>query len=388
MRRAARHIVALVVIGTAVFFGTQPVRAVESFGIGAIPANPQPDNPRTKSIFVYDTPAGKVVNDGVRVINNSQSTRTMKVYAVDSEQSSDGAFACAQAAQTPKDVGSWIKLQKTEVTLDPGKSEVVPFTLTTPPNVDVGEHDGCIAIEESKPPAQSSNNGIVLSFRSALRVAAIVPGDISAKLQFIEVKDNMIQNKLVLSPVLKNTGNISVDAGIHVGLVNVFGQQVSGDEGQFAVLTKNESRFNFETTPPFWGGWYKLQSSADYQPLRQSLAKNTPKATVEGPSRWLYVAPHPLALLIYAVVIVGLVVGSAWWVIRRRTWRFMHQHATMYVIEEGDNLQTLAASHKVNWKILAKLNKLRPPYALKPGQHLKIPDPKKSVPPKQRTTKG
>lgn len=354
---------------------TVPAHAIESFGIGAVPANPRADNPRTKSIFVYDTPPEKVITDGVRVVNNSKTKRTIKVYAVDSARSSDGAFACAQAADPKQEVGKWIALEKQEVTLQPGQNEVVPFTLKVPAKVDVGEHNGCIAIEEAQNPSQANGNGIVLSFRSALRVAAVVPGDISAQLRFVNVKDQLQRSKMVISPIVKNTGNVSVDATVHVGLKNILGQPAVAREGQFAVLTKDESRFNFELDPPFWGGWYQLEANATYQPLRSSAAAHVSTQHTKATSRWLYVAPQPLAMLLYCIALLIIVGGMAVWIIRRRTWRFMHQHAKKYTIKEGDNLQRIATIHHANWKTLAKLNNLKPPYTLRVGHTLKVPSP-------------
>lgn len=350
-----------------------PAWAVESFGVGAIPAHPRPDNPRTKSIFVYEIEPGNTQTDAVRVINNTDQTRTIKVYAVDSEHSSDGAFACAQAVEQKKDVGAWLNLGTDQVTLAPGSNQDIAFEVRVPTTAETGEHNGCIAIEDIAAPTQNTGNGIVIHFRSALRVAVTIPGDTHASLTFTRFTTEERQQALNVSPVLQNTGNVSVDASVKVKLLTAFGTSLAAAEGTFVVLNKNESRFNFELPRPFWGGWYWLESSVNYAPLQQSSAKQHEKTHVSAPSRWLFVTPQPLAWLVYAFVLAVAVFGCIFLICRRRRWKRLHQATTTHVVKNGDSLQSLAAAAGVSWRSIAKMNRLKPPYSLTVGQRVQLP---------------
>lgn len=124
--------------------------AIEYGGFGGRPAFPRADNPRTESIFVHTLEPGAVQKEGVTVINNSTETKTVFVYAADSTPSTGGAFACKQFAEEQTDVGSWIKLEKNEIKLAAGSTQMIPFTITIPNNASVGEHNGCILIQEKK----------------------------------------------------------------------------------------------------------------------------------------------------------------------------------------------------------------------------------------------
>lgn len=44
-----------------------------------------------------------------------------------------------------------------------------------------------------------------------------------------------------------------------------------------------------------------------------------------------------------------------------------------YTVKEGDTLSSIAAALKVEWKALAELNNIQPPYDLDPGTELKLP---------------
>ena len=151
------------------------VFAVEYGGIGGRPAYPRSDNARTESIFIHTLNPGQVQNEGVSVVNNSAEAKTILVYAVDSTPSTGGAFACEQLSQPKDDVGAWITLEKEDLLLESGTNELIPFTITVPQTASVGEHNGCIVIQEklAKPDGKS---GVNLSFRTGLRVAVTIPG--------------------------------------------------------------------------------------------------------------------------------------------------------------------------------------------------------------------
>lgn len=156
--------------------------AIEYGGFGGRPAYPRADNPRTESIFVHTLEPGAVQKEGITVVNNSTETKTVLVYAADSTPSTGGAFACKQFSEEKTDVGSWISLNKTELTLSAGSTQIVPFTITVPANAGVGEHNGCVLIQEKKP-KRDDQPGVNLSIRTGLRVAIMVPGDIERKLE-------------------------------------------------------------------------------------------------------------------------------------------------------------------------------------------------------------
>ncbi len=138
------------ILATFLFLAPFFTYAIEYGGLGGRPAFPQEDNPRTDSIFVHTAEPGTVIEEGVRVVNNKQETKTALVYATDSTPSTGGAFACEQMSDTKDTVGAWIQLEKSEVTLEPGTNELVPFTITIPAHASVGEHNGCIVIQEKK----------------------------------------------------------------------------------------------------------------------------------------------------------------------------------------------------------------------------------------------
>jgi len=71
------------------------------------------------------------------------------------------------------------------VTLKPATNQVIPFVIHTPANADVGEHNGCILIQEKKPKSSIDQVGVSLSMRTGIRVAITIPGELQRKLEII-----------------------------------------------------------------------------------------------------------------------------------------------------------------------------------------------------------
>ncbi len=211
-------------------------QAVEYGGIGGRPAYPVAGNPRTESIFIHTLNLGDVQKEGVLIVNNSGETKTILVYGVDSTPSTGGAFACKQFSEPKTDVGAWISLSESEVTLAPAANKLVPFMITVPNSASVGEHNGCIILQEKKA-AVENQGGASLSFRTGLRVAITVPGDLSRKLEIagfdLTKKDN---GNFLLQPKVKNLGNVSIDADAKVTTRYFFGLTYMNDGGQYPIL--------------------------------------------------------------------------------------------------------------------------------------------------------
>ncbi len=382
---------AIATILVAVIASSLSTAAIESQGIGAVPANPNPSNPRSKSIFVYTAKGGTTINDAVKVINNTTQAKTIDVYPVDSQIASDGAFACAQAVDKKTGVGSWISLNKPQVTVPSFQSVTVPFTITLPNNADAGEHNGCIVIQDANPNAKQRQGGVILSFRSAIRVAITVPGDLTAKLTLNAVVQKSIKNnKIVVTPTYANDGNVSLDTTSNVNLKTVFGNSVSSAGGQFPILPKTTAKFNFELKRPFWGGFYKRDVSTKYIKLSDQ-GKNVQPSSLPTDSHWVFIAPQPPALVLEIAVLIFIIAVVAVYMRKRNERKVLTQKLTDYKVKKGDDIQSLAKKSGIAWKTLAKINKLKPPYTIKPGETVKLPKDKTKTkstsPPKSKTTK-
>lgn len=364
----------LAVVAAVAFVLVPSSQAFAASGnIGGRPANPQSGNERTKSIFVKTIAAGESANDAVEVVNSTGKVKRVQVYATDSVRSSGGAFACAQAADAVKAVGGWISPRTTTVTVPADQSVKVPFTINVPKTADVGEQNGCIVIQEQTDP--TFQGGIGISFRTAIRVAVLVPGDITKKLAATGLKVAEKGDKVILSPSAKNTGNVSVDTKVNTKIKSIFGKTASSSDNTFPVLRGERAEWNIESNKPFWGGFYIASYNLSYDSSDNFIGSTNNKniKTVAGQSKLFFAPPSAVALIVELLALAALIAAATVVVVRRRRRKQTHNEWVDYTVKKNENIQTIAKSHNVTWKALARANNLAAPYLVEPGQTIKAP---------------
>jgi hypothetical protein len=370
-----QRLVFAIALGSVFFFSLSTVSNALGGGWGGKPAYPDPDNPRTESIYVLSLEPGTSHDDGVLVVNNSEETKSFYIYAQDSAPSSDGGFACQQLGEESTDVGSWVTLEKDEVTLEPSGTEVVAFTVDVPEDVDIGEHNGCILIQD-KAVNESESSGLRLSLRTAIRMAITIPGDIVKELEIVDFTVEPSGNAVVLTPSIRNLGNVSVDTTISTETKSILGTAVGTTGGTFPVLRDEAGTFNLEIDRPFWGGWYRSDLTVEYDANPDTALGEKEGATLTQltwPPVWFFVMPTTPGLAIEGGTLLFVLVLFYLMVVAARRKRWVAEKWIAYTVVDGDNLQSLAKTRNVSWKLLAKMNKLKPPYILSAGKEIRIP---------------
>lgn len=364
---------ALLIFST--IFVLSEAKALEYGGIGGRPAYPRADNPRTESIFIHTLTPGTSQEEGVLLVNNSADKKTLLVYGVDSIVSSGGAFACRQFSEAKEGVGAWLELEKAEVELNPGASELIPFNIKVPADASVGEHNGCIVIQEKKEEG-GEQAGVNLSFRTGLRVAVSIPGDIVRELAIVSFSlERGKQGSIILTPELENRGNVSIDADVKIITKNIFGLEKVEQGGEFPILRDQSSTWNFEVKKPFWGGFYRSQLRVSYQQAPDTeIGKDSsaPLTVLEGETLTFFSAPQAWALVIEILVLLAIIALIFLFLISRKRRNWVRRSWREEEVEVSD-IKSLADARRVSWKLLAKVNGLKAPYVLEKGRKLKLP---------------
>lgn len=360
-----------------------PVAAQPSSGggIGGRTTQVDPNNPRTQSIFIHEINRGKSASDKVLVINRTDKERTIELKSVDGITTNTGAYACRENAEEVKGSGAWVKLAKTELTLPAGGEEAVDFTIEVPANADVGEHNGCITFRDVEPEVKSEG-GVVLRMRQAIRTVITVPGKkqrnlgIKSLKQIDNPKDESSQDQH-FEMQISNQGNVSADVDAQIKIKNLFGFKVAGNGGEYVVVPDNTLTQNFKTElRPIFGGWYRVESSLRYDKRLGVFGTKDKNAEFEeksGPSLTIFIWPTALgwALIFLILLTIGVLV---WWLINKRNKeKLANRHVARYVVRKGDTLVGLSERAGYDWKTIARMNGLKPPYALREGQSLRVP---------------
>jgi len=371
--------VGLLLVGLMVLALFSGEAGADSGNIGGKPANPDPQNPRTSTIFIKTIQLGASAQDAIEIINNTTEEKSIEVYAVDSVRSSGGAFACAQAAEPIENAGKWVEMSSSELKLASGKKITVPFTVTVPEQADIGEHNACIVIQEKKD--ETFQSGIGLNFRTAVRVAVLVPGDIIKEIRATGINVAPKQRKIDITAKVKSESNVSLDTLVAVNLRPLFYGEGSSKENTFPVLRGEEAEWNFEFDKPFWGGLYRASYSASYNgDTSLTLGAQTTSENVKrvvGPSKIVFVWGHPAALLVEAfvlLIVAGILVFIPKKLLAKRKIR---KNWVEHEVLSGETLESIAEDNGLSWKKLAKGNKIKAPYLVEEGSIIKVPGRKR-----------
>lgn len=134
--------------------------------VAAAPARAEPvfaitPTPQTASnYFVLKTAPGSVLSRSVKVTNVGDSAGAVRLYAVDATTGKTTGAVYLGDDRPRRGVGAWVALDRSRLTLRPGQSEVVGFSLKVPDAVRGGQHLGGLVADAVAPQrAKSEERG-------------------------------------------------------------------------------------------------------------------------------------------------------------------------------------------------------------------------------------
>lgn len=192
-------------------------------GIGIVPANQQSQTGLDRAWFLNTVQSGQKVTRTAEIINDFDREATINLFAKDATQTLDGSFTFIENDQPNTEVGSWISLSKTQVTLPAKSSTQVEFTITVPSNTQSGEYAGAIAVQESTNP-NADQQGVQLQTRIGARVYLTVGSNLASGFEvknfnamtpdaskystYIQATKHIASEKMYANFDIQNTGNI------------------------------------------------------------------------------------------------------------------------------------------------------------------------------------
>jgi hypothetical protein len=193
----------------------------------------EPAKATQNGYFVLTATPGATVRSSVEVLNVGDKAGSATVYSVDGTSGQTSGAVYRSRAEPRKDVGAWIQLSKTEVTLAPHARETIGFTVAVPAGVFAGQHLGGIVVQPSRPAsAKTVQKTKHASFRVKIRELSIVavqvnlPGAEVVKLAVTGIRASGIPGHQSLLIGLSNPGNVFVKGQGSLTVVNSSGKQV------------------------------------------------------------------------------------------------------------------------------------------------------------------
>lgn len=176
----------------------------------------------------YSSAKGQVIESRVKLLNNENRTlvltpSTANFGAKDESGEPDFKFDAPSA-----DLSSWITIDKASLTLEPGETKEVPFTIAVPADAEPGGHYAGIFFASGG--TASGGGQIGVQSKLGTLVILTVEGNIREQAAISSVKvdgpTSVSRPPVNLNVRITNSGNVHVKPKGKVTILNMFGGEV------------------------------------------------------------------------------------------------------------------------------------------------------------------
>lgn len=265
--------------------------------------------------FTYDVvEPGSVISDAMTVVNTGTEPLPLTVYAADAFTASTGEIDVLVDGQPSQGAGTWVSVATTSLSLAPGESAEVPFTVTVPADARPGDHAAGIVTSLTSTDASST---LSVDRRLGTRINLRVAGELTPAVSVSGVSTRyeaswnpFDSGRLVVEYALANTGNTRLTGTETVATAGLVGTRTP--PVQLTEVLPGSTVEIAREVPAFSLGW--VSGSVDIAPESVGLGA-APLAPVTAE---FSVAAVPWSLYALLAVILATVLVAVLLVRRRR----------------------------------------------------------------------
>jgi hypothetical protein len=270
---------------------------------------------RERAYYTYSLAPGGTVTDALAVVNRSDKPIKLRLYASDAFTTAAGGIDVLAADKQPVDVGSWITLKTTTITLASQQSATVPFTLRVPATATPGDHSGAVITSLI---TSQTGQAVQLDRRLGSRVYLRVTGPVTPSLRVSDVQavyrgtaNPGGSGTTTVTYRVSNIGNVRLAAQQRVTVTGIFGTlQRSAPATDLAELLPGNSVTRSALVSGVWPG-IRLSAAVELQPFSPTDPTLRAAPAGSGDVAWAW----PIGQLGVLILLAALVQLARW---RRR----------------------------------------------------------------------
>lgn len=343
--------------------------------------NPNENPVRKKSPLSYEIKPTKSVEDVLTIKNFSdEKAFTVKVYAVDSLQGTDGAIAFKLEDRPRNNIGKWVTFNQDTATIEAGQIVYLPYRIDIPDRTPPGTFQGGLVAEivENGLPGKAANNAqIQVVSRLIESVIISVPGRKILKYNLDDFSYHETGGQPYFNLKFSNQSNILLRAKADLKIEGtLLDNPYELSLNNLTVLQGEslEKRMLFKN-PPLLGG-YKATLTFDVYEYSTATDNLIYLTTITREVTFTIIPWWAIITLILIILILCCIEKY-----RRKYVKGVMMDTFIHLVKKGETILSIAGLYQVNWKTIAKLNKLKTPYTIVPGDILNLPFPHEKKPP-------
>jgi hypothetical protein len=176
---------------------------------------------------------GKAYSDAVTVSNFTSTPLTFNLYSADAVNTPGGGLSLRRRIDPQQDIGRWVELPYSQLTVPALTASVVPFTILPPAQASPGDHVGGIVAEETQGVTSASGSVPITVVQAVgVRIYARIVGPLHPQIDIPHLSlrvASSVTSQLdarVTARVrftVRNAGNTVLSPGARVVLTTPFG---------------------------------------------------------------------------------------------------------------------------------------------------------------------
>lgn len=318
---------------------------------------------------------GEEIDLNYSFINLDNDPSIINLRMVDAKDGAYGAFILLTADDyVPQNIGVWGEIdgadEKGVLEQTVGAKETMngTFKIKIPENTTPGVYTGAIVATQYPLSAQEGTSVITGAVGS--RIYLQVNGEQVIDFSWDDFNFTNDAEGAAFNSILSNNGNVMLEPKINISLSNFFGifkSELSSDLGLLTPGNGGNFKVKWEKAPLFAIG----TANATLTYSQKNMMDNESGSTLETleKSTSFMIIPVKEILISFGVFVLAFALF----------YRRYHKYAkalnsyTGYTSKKDEPLAILAAHYGVDWKFLAKLNKIKAPYIVFKGQQILVP---------------
>jgi hypothetical protein len=223
------------------FLPSASAQASLADGFGVRPVVP-PGADTPPAYFELEVKPGQVLTRSVVTSNGSKEPMTYRIDSVDGLSGQTSGVVYGNRQDKRKEAGNWIEVDSKAVTLAPGATKRLRFTIRVPKNVRNGDHLAGIAFEDTKTESTKSKFSVKQVIRVVMGVQFKIKGGKPAQIALSSVKLQPLADLQVPSAVIRlgNRGDKLCKPNLRVALTSASGKETVADNQLDTLLAHDK----------------------------------------------------------------------------------------------------------------------------------------------------
>ncbi len=319
----------------------------------------------------FSSRPGETVNGTIVIKNVAQKPINLKIYPVDGTRTPEGNFAATTLDKKQVAIGEWTTLDKNELALKTDEKAEVNFTIKLPTIIPPGIYSGAIAVENApaeQQQAAAAGPGVSVKTRMIMPIVVQIPGEknYDIKINNFSHEDTNINHRFYVD--IENKGNVAIATKVALTITNWDGTLEEIPERSFLLYQNEAAHFPiYWDKKPLWG-LFKANAKLTYY---EKDIFNGSESLINSEERELTFAVIPWMYLVIIIAVIVLLASLL--TAKKLRMMFISNKSQDYIVKEGETLTGISEKNNVSWKLIAKINKIKAPYALSAGQKIKLP---------------